>query len=157
MNCLVPIRLFPGPHGQFISDGHRDESHVFARITSPIQNELTARRNLGTRQGLSSVLNIVVLLVLIPFARLKKSVTSWDAVLNRKEYHPDILQSLVTKQMRCNVYNTFRMHINLLILTLGCQDLPRVAKLELLVRCTVVDRSLGTTPARNKTNQLSSN
>lgn len=40
-------------------------------------------------------------------------------------------------------------------LTPVCQGLPRVVQLELLARCTVVDRSLGTTPAMNETNYLS--
>lgn len=42
-------------------------------------------------------------------------------------------------------------------LTPVCQGLPRVVQLELLARCTVVDRSLGTTPAMNETNYLSKN
>jgi len=40
-------------------------------------------------------------------------------------------------------------------LTEVCQGLPRVVKLVLLARYTVVDRSLETTPAMNKTTHLS--
>ena len=40
-------------------------------------------------------------------------------------------------------------------LTEVCQGLPKVVKLVLLARYTVVDRSLETTPAMNKTTHLS--
>lgn len=42
-------------------------------------------------------------------------------------------------------------------LTEVCQGLPKVVKLVLLARYTVVDRSLETTPAMNKTTHLSKN